>query len=55
VPLSWSATGLSLLGKHKPQEKIVSLTIQTDEADIAEEYQVQRLLTEITVKRSGYI
>jgi uncharacterized protein YfkK (UPF0435 family) len=55
VPLSWFAYGLSHLAKHKSQEPVVSLTIETDEAEIAEEYEVLRLLTEKIVKRSGHI
>jgi hypothetical protein len=55
VPVSWFDYGLSFLEKHKAEERIVLLTIQTDEADIAEEYQVRRSLTEVTVKRDGYI
>jgi len=55
VPLSWFAYGLSHLAKHKSQEPVVSLTIETDEAEIAEEYEVLRLLTEKIVKRNGHI
>jgi len=55
VPLSWFAYGLSHLAKHKPQERVVSLTIETDEAEIAEEFQELRYLTEKTIKRGGYI
>lgn len=38
-----------------PQEPVVSLTIETDEAGIAQEYDALRMLTEKIVKRSGYI
>jgi len=55
VPLSWFAYGLSHLAKHKPEERVVSLAITTDEAEIAEEYQVLRYLTEKIVKRNGFI
>jgi hypothetical protein len=55
VPLSWFAYGLSHLAKHKSQEPVVSLMIETDEAEIAEEYEVLRLLTENIVKCSGHI
>jgi hypothetical protein len=55
VPLSWFAYGLSLLEKHKPHERIVSLTIQTEELDIAEEYKVPRMLMEVIIKRNGYV
>jgi hypothetical protein len=55
VPLSWFAYGLSHLAKHKPQEPVVSLTIETHEAAIAEEYDTLRMLTEKIVKRSGYV
>lgn len=55
VPLAWFACGLRHLEKHKPQEKTVALTLETAETEIAEEYQVRRYLTEITVKRSGYV
>ncbi len=55
VQLSWFAYGLSHLAKHRPQDKSVSMTIETNEAEIAEEYQALRYLTEVTVKRDGYI
>jgi hypothetical protein len=55
VPLSWFAYGLGLLEEHRPQDKVVGLTVETSEAEIAEEYQVLRFLTKKTVKRDGYI
>jgi hypothetical protein len=53
VPLSWFAYGLSHLAKHHRQDP--SLTIKTDEADIAQEYDALRMLTEKIVKRNGYV
>lgn len=55
VPLSWFDYGLAILNKHKPQSKMVSMTVETAEADILEEYPVLRFLTEKIVKRDGYI
>jgi len=54
VPLSWFAYGLSHLAKHH-QEPVVSMTIETDEAEIAQEYDALRMLTEKIVKRNGYV
>jgi hypothetical protein len=47
--------GLSHLAKHKPQKQVASLTITTDDAEIVEEFQVLRYLTEKIVKRNGYV
>ena len=55
VPLSWFAYGLSLLEKHKRQENVVGLTLETVETEIAEIYPVPRYLTEKTVKRDGFV
>lgn len=55
VPLSWFGYGLSLLEKRKLQEKVVGLTLETAETEIAEKYPVPRHLTEKTVKRDGFV
>jgi hypothetical protein len=55
VPVSWFAYGLSLLEKHQPPERNVILTIENDESDVAEKYNVRRTLIEVTIKRSGYV
>ena len=54
-PISWFASGLSLLKKHKQQRQIVDLSLETEEDDIEEEYKVRRFLTEKIVKRKNYI
>ena len=36
-------------------ERVIGLTLETGEADIAERYKVGRSLTEKVVKRDGYI
>jgi hypothetical protein len=53
IPLSWFDNGLHRLQKYRPPE--TSLQIKTSEDSIAEVFDVVRLLTEKTVKRSGYI
>lgn len=53
IPLSWFDYGLHRLQKYRPTEP--SLEIETSEESIAETFDVVRLFTEKTVKRSGYI
>jgi hypothetical protein len=55
IPLSWFGYGLGLFEKHRPKAKDAAVTLETSEADVAEEYQVPRFLTEKTVKRDGYV
>ncbi|WP_173984068.1 hypothetical protein [Magnetospirillum sp. SS-4] len=52
VPLSWFSHGLSLLTENQPAPS--SLTVETSEDCIAEEFEVIRFLTEKQVKRGGY-
>ena len=53
VPLSWFDFGLNKLQKYQPRP--ADLRIETAEENIAENYNVPRLLTEKIVKRAGYI
>jgi hypothetical protein len=53
LPLESFANGLSRLAKHRA-ETIVLLSIETDEAEIAESYPVPRSLNEKIVKGGGY-
>jgi hypothetical protein len=55
VPLSWFAYGLAHLRRHRKEEPVVGLKIETAEEDIAEEYDALRLLTEKTVRQNGYV
>jgi hypothetical protein len=55
VPISWFAYGLSLLQKHQPRSDEQTLSISSDEQDIAEEYAALRQLTEKKIKRHGYV
>lgn len=57
APLSWFAVGLRQLPKHQ-EPKVhadADLEVETDEASIAEEYDVPRLLTEQTIRAKGYV
>jgi hypothetical protein len=54
LPLESFANGLSRLAKHRAEETVL-LSIETDEAEIAEECAVPRTLNEKTVKGSGYV
>jgi len=53
VPLSWFAYGLSMLAEN--QSGPVLMTVEASEDSIAEEFDVQRYLTEKKVRRGGYI
>ena len=55
VPISWFADGLRQLPKHQEPKADAAFEIETDEASIAEEYDVPRLLTEQTIRAKGYI
>lgn len=53
VPLSGFAHGLSMLPENKPARAL--LTVKTSKDGVAEEFAVERYLTEKQVKRGNYI
>jgi hypothetical protein len=57
VPLSWFAYGLAMLHGYKEplQQNVAAITVETAQEEIAEEFAVSRYLTEVTVKRDGYV
>lgn len=55
VPLSWFDYGLSHLKRYQQRARTSDLEITTEEDGIGEEFNALRLLTEKTIKQSGYI
>ena len=53
--MSWFDYGLNLLQEHQVTPREVALEVASDDDDIAEHFTALRLLTEKTIKQSGYI